>query len=311
MQRSAIPNNPPAAGAASASTMQSKGIQPSSPAAKAPATGEDSSPFVEALDGTRLYWTQWGIGRPILFLSSAGMTTQMWDYQTFAFVDQGYRCIAFDRRGHGRSDRPLDGYDYDTFADDLASVITALDLRELTVIAHSMGTGEIVRYLARHGSARVARIVLIASTTPFLMETEGNPDGIPESVFEALRDSWHKDYPKWITENTAPFFIPETAPAMMQWVVSILMQCPTQIAIECNKAVTTTDFRADLAAISVPALVIHGDRDVSAPLALTGKRTAELLPGCRFKVYHGAPHGLMYTHTEMLNADILQFIRET
>lgn len=254
-------------------------------------------PFIEAHDGTQLYWSQWGVGRPILFLSSAGMSAPMWDYQMVTFAEHGYRCIAFDRRGHGRSDRPLGGYDYDTFGDDVSAVITALDLRDLTVVAHSMAGGEIARYLSRHGSAHVARIVLLGTTTPCLMQLPNNPGGVPESTFEALRASWSKDFQKWIADNTAPFFVPETSPAMMKWVAGLLAQCPVPIAIACNKALTTTDFRQDLAKISVPTLVIHGDRDVSAPLELTGKPTAELIPGCQLKVYRGAPHGLIVSGT--------------
>jgi non-heme chloroperoxidase len=290
--------------------MQSMATPQSSHTATSTSTRTVIEPFIEAQDGTRLYWTQWGVGRPILFLNSAGVSTQMWDYQMVEFADQGYRCIAFDRRGHGRSDRPLGGYEYDTFADDVASVISALDLQDLTLVGHSMAGGEIVRHLTRHGSARVARIVLLAPTTPYLMKTADNPNGVPQSTFEALRASWRRDFPKWVADNTAPFFVPETSPAMMQTFAALLMQCPVQVAIACNKALTTTDFRADLAKISVPALVVHGDRDASAPLALTGKPTAELIPGCRFKVYQGAPHGLMYTHMERLNTDILQFVRE-
>jgi non-heme chloroperoxidase len=276
-----------------------------------PAPRNVVAPFVEARDGTRLYWTQWGSGRPILFLNSAGMSTQMWDYQMVALAEHGYRCIGFDRRGHGRSDKPVGGYDYDTLADDVAALIDALNLRDLTVVTHSMAGGEIVRYLTRHGGARVARIVLLASTTPYLLKTADNPDGVPDSVFEALRASWRKDFPKWVADNTASFFVAETSPAMAQWGSALLMSCSVPVAIACNQALTTTDFRGDLARISLPALVIHGDRDVSAPFALTGKPTAELIPGCRLKVYQGAPHGLMYTHMEMLHADILQFIRET
>lgn len=247
----------------------------------------------------------------MLFLNSAGMTTQMWDYQMVAFADHGYRCIAFDRRGHGQSDRSLGGYDYDTFADDIAAVITALDLEKLTIVGHSMASGEMVRYLTRHGSGRVARMVMLAPTTPCLLKGADNPNGIPQPAFEALRDSWRKDYQRWVTENSLPFFVPETSPSMIQWVAGILMQCPLQIAIACNKAMTTTDFRKDLAKISLPTLVIQGDRDVSAPLALTGKPTAELIAGSQLKVYEGAPHGLMYTHMKMLTADILQFMRAT
>ena len=263
------------------------------------------TPFVHAPDGTRLYWTQWGSGRPILFSSSGGMPTEMWNYQMGALADQGYRCIAFDRRGHGRSDVPSSGYDFDTFADDLAALVTALELEDLTFISHSMGGGEVVRYLTRHGSARVRRLVLISPTTPFMLQTADNPDGIPQATLEALRDSWRKDYPKWVADNTAPFFVPETSPAMMRWGAGLLSSWPARLAIACNIALTTTDFRSELRNICVPTLVIHGDRDVSAPLALTGQPTAELIPGCRLKVYAGAPHGLLYTHMDPLHADIL------
>jgi pimeloyl-ACP methyl ester carboxylesterase len=310
MQRRQILNALAVAGAAVPAAALSEAGEPSS-RATASTTRSTVAPFIEAHDGTRLYWTQWGGGRPILFLNGWGLTTQMWDYQMVAFADQGYRCITFDRRGHGHSDVALGGYDYDTFADDVAAVISALKLQDLTMVGHSMAGGEIVRYLTRHGNARVARIVLLATTTPYLTQTADNPKGIPQSTFETLRASWRQDFPKWIADNTAPFFVPETSPAMMQTVAAQMMHCSVPVAIACNKAMTTTDFRADAAKVSVPALVIHGDRDASAPLALTGKPTAELIPGCRLNVYQGAPHGLIYTHMERLNADILQFIRET
>jgi len=298
------------AGATAAATMVSETAEPSAQATTAP-TMKAIAPFIEAHDGTRLYVSQWGSGRPILFVNSFGMTTQMWDYQTVHFADQGYRCIGFDRRGHGRSDLAVGGYDYDTFADDVAAVISALDLRDLTIVGHSMAGGEIVRYLTRHGPARVARIVLLAPTTPYLTQTHDNPNGVPQSAFDALRASWRKDFPKWVADNTLPFFVPETSPAMMQAVAARMMLLSVPVAIACNKAITATDFRADLATVSVPAMVIQGDQDASSPLALTGKPTAELIPGCRLKVYPGAPHGLMFTHMDMLNADILQFMRET
>ena len=277
--------------------------------------------FVETSDRTRLYWTQWGPTGPrvagaqnaptILFLNSAGMPTQMWDYQMIAFAEQGYRCIGVDRRGHGRSDQAAGGYDIDTFADDLATVIETLDLHRLTVISHSMAGGELVRYLSRHGSARVARIVLLSPTMPFLLKTADNPNGIPEEVFAALRDSWRKDYLKWIDDNTDPFFVPETSRGMRRWLAAMLAQWPVRFAIACNESMTRTDFRGDLRKVSVPALVVHGDRDASAPLALTGIPTAALIPGSRLEVYEGAPHGLMYTHMDRLHADVLRFIQNT
>jgi non-heme chloroperoxidase len=264
---------------------------------------------IQTRDGINLYWTQWGAGQPILFVNSAGMNTRMWEYQMLAFADEGYRCISFDRRGHGLSDRPTGGYDFDTFADDLASVVETLDLKDLTMVGHSMGGGEIVRYLTRHGSGRVARIVLLAATTPRLLQAPDNPDGVPESAVDAMRAGWRVDYAKWVADNTAPFFVEETSPALRQWLANLLLECPVPVAVQCNKAVVTADFRAEMAALRVPALVLHGDRDVSAPLALTGKRSAELIPGCRLKVYEGAPHGLLYTHMAEVNADIMEFIR--
>jgi non-heme chloroperoxidase len=296
-----------AAGAADTLTMAA----PSSSRKTSAAARKAVTPWIEARDGTRLHCMQWGSGSPILFLTSAGVNTQIWDYQMVAFADQGYRCIAFDRRGHGLSERPVGGYDYDTFGDDIHAVVKHLDLNNLTVVSHSMGGGEIARYLTRHGSTQVSRIVFVATTTPFLLQSADNPNGVPNSAFEALRAAWRQDFPKWVADNTDQFFGPATSLAMKQWGSALLMGCSVAVAIACHKATTATDFRADLSRISVPALVIHGDRDVSAPLALTGKPTADLIPGCQFKVYQEGPHGLMFTHMERLNADILRFIRET
>ncbi len=267
-------------------------------------------PFIAARDGTQLYWREWGQGAPLLFLNSLGCGNQMWDYQMTAFADEGLRCIGFDRRGHGRSEQPARGYDYDTFADDIAALIETLDLSGLTLIGHSMAGGEAVRYLTRHGKERVARIVLVAPTTPMLLKTGDNPNGAPRADFEALWAQWRSDYPKWIADNVAPFFIPETSPAMMRWGANLL-QTSVPIVLACARAMVEEDFRAEMRRIDAPALIIHGDRDRSAPIELTGKPSAQLIPGCRLLVYEGAPHGLMFTHMDRLLADILRFIRET
>ncbi len=267
-------------------------------------------PFISASDGTQLYWRDWGQGVPLLFLNSLGCGSQMWDYQITAFADEGFRCIGFDRRGHGRSDQPARGYDYDTFADDIAALIETLDLSGLTLIGHSMAGGEAVRYLTRHGKERVTRIVLIAPTTPMLLMTDDNPNGAPRAGFESLWAQWRRDYPKWIADNVAPFFIPETSPAMMRWGAGLL-QTPVPIALACARAMVDEDFRAEMRRIDIPTLIIHGDRDRSAPIELTGKPSTKLIPGCRLLVYEGAPHGLMFTHMDRLHADILQFMRET
>ncbi len=269
-------------------------------------------PLITAKDGAQLYWHEWGAGAPLLFLNSLGCDSRMWDYQIAAFACGGFRCIGFDRRGHGRSDQPAHGYDFDTFADDIATLADYLDLSGLTLITHSMAGGEAVRYLSRHGSKRVARLILLAPTTPMLLQTHDNPDGLPKEGFEALWAlwaQWRHDYPKWVDDNVAPFFIPETSPAMMRWGVTLLTT-PLPITLACSRAMVQADFRAEMRGIEVPTLIIHGDRDRSAPFELTGKPSAELVPDCRLLVYPGAPHGLMFTHMDQLNADLAAFMRE-
>jgi non-heme chloroperoxidase len=267
-------------------------------------------PFITVKDGTRLFWRNWGRGAPILFLNSLGCSSQMWDYQIIAFAEQGFRCIGFDRRGHGRSDQPAHGYDFDTFADDIATLVEELDLSDLTLISHSMAAGEIVRYLTRHGSSRVARFIFLAAMTPMLLQTKDNPNGLPRAEFEALWAQWKSDYPKWVEDATAPFFVPETSRAMMRWVVNVL-QSPIPICLACSRMMVEEDLRDEMRKITVPALIVHGDRDRSAPIELTGAPSAQLIPGCKFLVYTGAPHGLIYTHMDQLHADILRFVRET
>ena len=266
-------------------------------------------PFVEAADGTRLAWFEWGKGPPLLFLHSWAMATQMWDYEFARFADAGYRAIGFDRRGHGRSDIPAGGYDFDTFADDLAAVIEALNLKDVTLVGHSMGCNEIARHLARHGDRRVARVVFLAPVTPFLRQTEDNPAGVPEEAWEAMRAAWASDFPKWLEDNAPGFFVPETSAALMRWGVDMLARTPLPVVIACNRALTAEDFRSDVAAMNVPTLILHGDADLSAPLALTGQPTAALIKRSQLKVYEGAPHGLMYTHRDRMHEDMLAFMK--
>ncbi|QRK08845.1 alpha/beta hydrolase [Archangium violaceum] len=262
-------------------------------------------------DGVDLFYRDWGTGRPVVFLSGWALCSDMWNYQMVPLSEQGLRCVAYDRRGHGRSSDPGRGYDYDTLADDLAFVLEALDLREVTLVGHSMASGELVRYLTRHGAGRIARLVFVApAATPFPLKTADNPEGIDASVFEYVRDQLMlRDFPKWLADNARPFVTEETSPEMVEWIMSLMRQCSMKAVIECNRSSTTTDFRAELPRIKLPTLVIHGDKDVSAPLELTGRKTARLIPGSRLEVYEGAPHGLFVTHMDRLNADLLAFAR--
>ena len=265
-------------------------------------------PYVATRDGTQLFYRDWGTGAPLVFVSGWALTSDCWGYQMAPLSDGGLRCIAYDRRGHGRSSDPGRGFDYDTLADDLAAVLEALDLKNVTLVTHSMAGGEAVRYLSRHGSKRVARVALIGATLPFLTKTADNPDGIDPAVFEnARRNVILRDFPKALRDNMRPFVVAETSDALVDWVAEHMLRCSMKALVECNRALTGTDFRAELAKLSVPTLIIHGDRDVSAPLAITGRKTAALVPHATVKIYEGAPHGLFLTHAERLNRDLQEF----
>jgi len=279
--------------------------QGAAPARKATRAGS----YIERPDGTSLFFKDWGTGDPVVFVHSAGNSSDVWAYSMIHIVKQGFRCVAFDRRGHGRSSVPGGGYDYDTLADDLAGVIEAFDLRKVTLVGHSMGCGEVVRYLTRHGSKRVARIALVAPTLPFLLRTPDNPTGIPKEYFDRVRAEWAHDYPKWLAANAAPFFTPETSTEMIQWGVSLAYQTSLHAAIESNVAVTETDFREELKKIDVPTLIVQGNADKSCPLEMTGRPTAGLIPGSDLKIYEQAPHGVLLTHVMQLNTDLMRFLR--
>jgi non-heme chloroperoxidase len=187
-------------------------------------------------------------------------------------------------------------------------VLDVLDLREVTLVGHSFGCVEAVRYAAREGRGRVTRLALLSTTTPFLRKTGDNPGGIDDVAFEFLRTVWRQDFSRWLEENTAAFFTPETSELTIRWIGNMMMHTPLDVGIACNETMVAADVRADLRSVSIPALVVHGDADASAPLALTGAPTAALVPQAVFKVYEGAPHGIFVTHKEKLNADLAAFL---
>jgi len=271
------------------------------------ATG--SGPYVQTRDGQSLWYKDWGSGPPVVFLAAWGLPSDMWDYQMVPLSEQGLRCVAYDRRGHGRSSRAGAGYDYDTLADDLAAVLDALDLRGVTLVGMSMAGGELVRYVTRHGARRIARLLLVATdATPFRTQTPDNPAGVPGERWEFFRrQALLRDYPQWLEDNRQPFFVPETSRQMQDWVRTMMLGTSMKALVDCNRSMAATDFRPELPKLRVPTLLIHGDKDVSAPLEVTGRPTAGLIPGARLKIYEGAPHGLFLTHMAQLTADIQQF----
>ena len=206
------------------------------------------------------------------------------------------RTLAFDRRGHGRSDDPGRGYDYDTLAGDLSAVIEQLDLDDVTLVGHSMAGGEIVRYLTRFGSQHVARVVLLAATLPFPLKTGDNPDGVDGALVEAVRATWRHDYPRWLADNAGPYIGEGLAgcsvgPGLRDWTVRDMLRASLKAVFDCNRALVETDFRAELPRITTPTLIIQGDHDMTIPVELSGRKQLELIPGSHIKVYENGPMG--------------------
>ena len=265
--------------------------------------------FVEAPDGTSLFFRACGKGRPMLFVAPWALNSNWWEYQMADLSERGIRCVGYDRRGHGHSDEPSHGYDFDALADDLASVIEQLALREIILVGQSLGCSEVVRYLSRHGAKRVAHVVMVATITPFVLKTEDNPEGVDRAALENVRRTLSKDRPGPIAAAAPAFFgAPKdtVSKGMMDWWARMMVdQCSLRVMLELHRMFTETDFRPELRKITVPTLLIHGDSDTSAPLETTGRRTAALIAGSQLKVYEGAGHGLPITHAEPLNADLL------
>ncbi|WP_431475626.1 alpha/beta fold hydrolase [Massilia eburnea] len=266
--------------------------------------------IVRTADGVNLFYRDWGDGEPVLFVAGWSMGADSWCYQMLALAQQGMRVIAFDRRGHGRSSDPGRGYDFNTLAGDLAAVLEALDLDEVTLVAHSMGCNEVVRYLSRHGQRRIKRVALLGSMTPCIARTADNPNGIDRALLEYFRnEQLMKDLPKWVDENLPPFVTEDTSPGMRNWLRAMPLQASLLALYECNRSLQSEDFRAELPGIALPVLLIAGTNDASAPFELTAVATAALLPNAKLQVYEGAPHGMFLTHMARVNSDLLDFVQ--
>ena len=264
--------------------------------------------FVTAQDGTKLYVQDWGTGRPVVLLAAWALHSVIWGEHIADLTTRGLRCVALDRRGHGRSEAPSGGYDADTLADDVAALFEERDLRDAVLVGYSMGSIEAVRYLTRHGTRRVAKLVLAAPTTPFLTRTADNPDAVPAAAIAAQNDAIAKDFAKWIAENEPPFVMPDTVPETRAWIKAMMLSASLPALLACRRTIAATDTRAELARLDLPTLVLQGNKDASAPLPLTGVKTAKLITGSRLLVYEGAPHGLVFTHRERFLGDVSAFI---
>jgi len=270
-------------------------------------------PSVTTTDGTAIHYVDWGDGAPVVFGHGWAVGAGMWEYQMTALASAGLRTVAFDRRGCGRSDDPGRGYDPDTAADDLAQLLDHLDLSDVTLVAHSMGAGEAARYLSRHGDGRVSRLVLVSPVTPYLVQAPDNPMGAPAEYFEATYAALLDDRATYLAANVDAFFGRhvglEVSDAVIRWGLGLIMAASPLATVQMLRAFTDADFRPDLAAVTVPTLVIHGDSDAGAPVDLTARRTVELVAGSELRVYERAPHGLFFTHRHRLNQDLLEFVK--
>jgi pimeloyl-ACP methyl ester carboxylesterase len=269
-------------------------------------------PFVTTRDGTRLFCRRWGDGPPIVFLAGWAMNSEAWQSAMTLVAAAGFEAIAYDRRSSGRSDDPGRGYDYDTLADDLGDVLAALGVSGATMVGHSMGNGEVVRYLTRHGAARVERMVMAAPSLPFALKSPDNPDGPSDPVRVAeMQAIWATNWVEWLGQAVPGAYGADTSPDLVQHSARMMMQTPPWAAIKLNSTVVGTDFREELRHIATAALVLHGDADRSMPVEVTGARLPALMPNCRLKVYPGADHTFIGASARQIVEDTLGFIAET
>jgi non-heme chloroperoxidase len=265
-------------------------------------------------DGTQLFYKDWGTGQPVVFSHGWPLSADAWDDQMMFLAERGYRAVAHDRRGHGRSSQAWQGNDMDTYADDLAALLDALDLKGATLVGHSTGGGEVARYIGRHGTSRVARAVLVSDITPLMLKTADNPGGLPMEVFDQIRAGVSTDRSQFWKDLSIPFYGANRNGAKVSqglrdafWLMG--MQSSLKAAYDCIKVFSETNLTEDLKKFDVPTLIIHGDDDQIVPIGASALMSSKIVKNATLKVYPGAPHGLPNTHKNQLNDDLLKFLK--
>lgn len=268
---------------------------------------------IKTKDGTQIYYKDWGTGQPVVFSHGWPLTADAWEDQMVFLASRGYRCIAHDRRGHGRSSQPWNGNHMDTYADDLAALVESLDLKNAIHVGHSTGGGEVARYIRRHGTKRVSKAVLISAVTPLMLKTVTNPNGLPIEVFDNIRASVLADRSQFFKDLSVPFYGANRPGAKVSqglrdsfWLQG--MQAGFKGVFDCIKAFSETDFTEDLKKFDVPTLILHGDDDQIVPIVASAMLSSKIIKNAQLEVYKGAPHGMCSTHKDQVNADLLSFV---
>ncbi|WP_234733688.1 alpha/beta fold hydrolase [Tellurirhabdus bombi] len=269
--------------------------------------------YIQAAPDVSLFYQDWGTGQPVVFIHGWPLSHEMWENQLTELPQQGLRCIAYDRRGFGKSSKPWSGYDYDTLADDLRAVLEELDLQNVTLVGFSMGGGEVARYMSKYAGDRVSKVVFISAVTPYLVQTEDNPDGVDRSTFDEMVENIKKDRADFLDTFGKQFYgvnllSHPVSQSLLDWNKTLALFGSPKATLDCVRSFSETDFRADLPTISVPTLIIHGDSDKTVPFESSGQQTHRLIPQSTLLVYEGEPHGLFVTSKDQLNEDLLSFI---
>ena len=264
-------------------------------------------------ESLQIFYEDLGNDNPIIFIHGWPLTHQMWEYQLTPLRELGFRCIAYDRRGFGKSDQSLNSYDYDVLADDLKNLIDETGAENITLVGFSMGGGEVVRYCSKYNCDKISRIVLISSVVPYMLKTDDNPEGVPIEQIQEFDQQIREDRPGFLSAFGKHFFgvnfiSHPVSSGILEWTNSLAFTASQKAMLDCMKSFSQTDFRSELSAIKVPALIIHGDSDKTVPIKPTSEQAASMISGALYKVYPGAPHGLFYTHKDVLNADLVSFI---
>lgn len=270
--------------------------------------------MITTKDGTQIYYKDWSKGPTVVLSHGWPLNADSWDDQALFLAEHGYRVIVYDRRGFGRSSQPWEGYDYDTFADDLAMLFKTLELKDVALFGFSMGGGEVARYIGRHGTAKIAKAGLISAVAPLMLQTPNNPGGTPLAAFDKIRAGVRADRPKFFNELSHAFFGAnrkgaEVSQGTLDWFWFMAMQASIKGTLDCIKAFSETDFTADLKKFDRPTLIIHGDDDQIVPIAAAGLASAKIVKNATLKVYPSAPHGLTVTEKDKVNADLLAFLK--